>query len=287
MVGFDPLAVAKQLGKTPFDRETTEQDQRSDEERFDQYWLDNPHLMETAKVAGPRTIHDQHRMVTIADHGQRLEDHPLVERASAWQDWCGSWLVIRIAVISWQGAALDQLGLDYGDRRGAVDSFHAEHGISPIRWNAQGDPAPTLRTILRTMVDDLRMAGQEVLLEDAIPIGINMSLSIQVDENYYQFEVQHSVKQALGTLAGGFFEPGRMQFGEDLHASDLFETLMKLDGVKTVCLNRFKRLGSHHLDRSDAGVIELHGLEIAVCDNDPAQPERGYFLLYMHGGRKG
>jgi hypothetical protein len=28
-------------------------------------------------------------------------------------------------------------------------------------------------------------------------------------------------------------------------------------------------------------------LEVAICDNDQAQPERGYFTLSLHGGRKG
>ena len=62
---------------------------------------------------------------------------------------------------------------------------------------------------------------------------------------------------------------------------------MALDGVENVCLNRFKRLGDQFPDQADTGVIPLQGLDIAVCDNDPARPERGFFNLKLSGGRKG
>jgi hypothetical protein len=57
--------------------------------------------------------------------------------------------------------------------------------------------------------------------------------------------------------------------------------------VEHVCLNQFKRLGSQYPDRSDTGRIPLEDLEIAVCDNDPAKPERGYWRLVLHGGLPG
>jgi len=62
---------------------------------------------------------------------------------------------------------------------------------------------------------------------------------------------------------------------------------MGVDGVESVCLNRFKRLGSQFPDRSAAGRIVLEGLELAVCDDDPANPSRGYYRLTLHGGIQG
>ena len=62
---------------------------------------------------------------------------------------------------------------------------------------------------------------------------------------------------------------------------------MALDGVENVCLNRFKRIGDQYPDRSGTGRIELSGLEVAVCDNDPAMPKRGYYDVIIHGGRTG
>jgi hypothetical protein len=46
-------------------------------------------------------------------------------------------------------------------------------------------------------------------------------------------------------------------------------------------------VGKRYADQSDAGRIQLDGLEIAVCDNDPQQPERGLLRIVMHGGRRG
>ena len=89
------------------------------------------------------------------------------------------------------------------------------------------------------------------------------------------------------TGPGGFFEPGRLRFGEDLHAGDIIETLMALEGVENVCLNRFKKIGRQFADASDSGAIVLEGLEIAVCDNKPDKPARGYYRLTLNGGRKG
>ena len=86
---------------------------------------------------------------------------------------------------------------------------------------------------------------------------------------------------------GGFFEPGRLKFGEDLYASDIIQALMTLDGIENICLNRFKRVGKIYPDRVNDGFIPLDGLEIAVCDNIPGEPGRGYYTLKLHGGRKG
>ena len=61
---------------------------------------------------------------------------------------------------------------------------------------------------------------------------------------------------------------------------------MSLDGVDNVCLIRFKRTGAEFPDETASGRIILDGLEIAVCDNDPAtiQIGRGYVTLQMNGG---
>ncbi|MDJ0836717.1 MAG: hypothetical protein QNK37_09375, partial [Acidobacteriota bacterium] len=165
----------------------------------------------------------------------------------------------------------------------AVDIFHLTQDLPQPQWTVN----PTIRTVLRPYLDARRMIGQQVLLQDAVPVGISLSISVRVAPNFFQSEVRRAVEQALGQGPEGFFRPGRLAFGEDIHASDLFQALMGLDGVVNVCLNRFKKVGNQFADQAAAGVIVLDGLEIAVCDNDPAEPERGYYRLFFHGGRKG
>ncbi|MDY6943665.1 MAG: hypothetical protein SVU69_11730 [Pseudomonadota bacterium] len=279
MIGYDAVATATARGDIEGDP-----DPQVAADRLTRYWLDNPHAMDLARYAGPRAVHTQHRMVTTDDYGIRLEEHPLVLRAQAWTEWGGSWELVRVAIIGWNNRELDTPIDDYpSDLRPQIEQFHAERGLSlpPL------DQSPTIRTILRPYVDAYRMAGQQVFLQGAVAVGIYLDISIQVTGDYYQSEVRRAVAQALGTDPGGFFEPGRLRFGEELYAADIFQALMDLDGVQSVCLNRFKRVGGQYPDQSAAGEIVLSDLEIAVCDNRPDRPERGYFRLVLHGGWRG
>ena len=256
------------------------------EQKLEQLWRDEPLLMERARRNGPRNAHKQQRMVTVHDYTLRLEEHPIVMRAAARSRWSGSWMSLQVAVIlPWVNTLLDDSVVLDEAMQQIITEFHEQRGVRSPDWRAT--PAPTYRMILRQFIDAYRMIGQEVILEDASPVGIIMDLSIKVAEGYFQSEVRRAVEDVLGTRSGGFFAPGRLRFGEDLHASDLFQVLMILDGVENVCLNRFKKTGNQFTDQSINGVIELDGLEIAVCDNDPANPQRGFYHLTLHGGRKG
>ena len=53
------------------------------EEQLERLWADDPTLMERNRRAGPRSVHNQHRMVTVRDYTERLEEHPIVMRAAA------------------------------------------------------------------------------------------------------------------------------------------------------------------------------------------------------------
>jgi len=256
---------------------------RASADALECYWASHPGNMNLHRQAGPRSVHEQRRMVTLNDYANRLEEHPLVHRAAAWSEWSGSWNSVQVAVIARDNSKLEQPIPADSDLRSMVNTFHREHGLPEVHWAV----SPSFRTGLRLYVDAWRMAGQEVLLQDARPVGISMSISVRVADHYFQSEVRYAVEQSLGTGPAGFFEPGRLCFGEDLHASDIFEVLMALDGVDAVCLNRFKRVGKQYSDQSDSGLIELDGLEIAVCDNQAEQQARGYYSLYLHGGRKG
>ncbi|MEM7584265.1 MAG: hypothetical protein AAF560_12830 [Acidobacteriota bacterium] len=252
--------------------------------QLESLWQRQPHLMEAARAAGPRSVHTQHRMVTATDYARRLEDHPLVLRAHARHLWSGSWNSVWIAIIGWNDHQLDEQGLQIpSELQAAVDRFHERRQLAPVDWQTD----PTLRSLLRPFLDAYRMAGQEVILEDAAPVPVTMALSLRVAPHYFRSEIRQAVTEALGTGPGGFFEPGRLSFGEDLHLGDLVQVIMTLDGVEHVCFNRFKRLGSQFPDRAALGRIPLQDLEIAVCDNDAVRPERGYTRLTLQGGRPG
>lgn len=268
---------------------------------LEKQWYKAPEAMERARLEGPAAIHDRKRMVTTDDHANSLAAHPLVQLAHAWNQWSGSWHTIRVAVIGWERLTLDQTlsdialsGLsDEGLKqllerieqiKSAVDAFHETSALTTFDWEEDN---PTLRTLLAAYLSRYRMVGREVLLEDAAFVGIAMALSLRISENYFQSEIRSAAGQVLGTGAGGFFSPGLLSFGQDLYASDIVQELMNIEGIETVCLNRFKRVGKRYLDQSDSGHIVLSGLEVAVCDNRPESPENGYYSLTISGGRKG
>jgi len=265
--------------------------ERARNHALQRYWTLYPHAMDAARTAGPRTIHTQKRMVTVNDYAERLEDHPLVMAAHGFSRWTGAWITIYVAVIMTNNILLDEPltpaavgGAEaFAILTDAIDDFSQERNLEPPEWTAN----PTPRTVLRPYLDAYRMAGREVFLQDADLVGISIAISVRVAANYFQSEVRRAVRNALGIGLGGFFAAGRLKFGQDLHASDLIETVMALDGVQSVCLNRFKRVGKRFPDQSDDGRIQLDGLEIAVCENDPLRPEHGSLRIVMHGGQRG
>ena len=282
MIGYDAVEIARDGGvieavgglDPAVERKTLE-------ERLDAIWLRNPQLMDEARRAGPRAIHTQRRMVTETDYADLLVEHPLIERAHAWSRWTGSWATVQVAVV-----AVGDLTLEEEVPPTVwpeVEAFHAERDLRL----ADPVPAPSIRSLLRPYVEAYRMIGQEVVLRDSVPVAVTFSLSIRVAESFFQSEIRQAVHEVLGTGPGGFFEPGRLAFGEDVHVSDLIETLMALDGVESVCVNRFKRLGSQFPDQTAAGRITLEGLELAVCDNEASDNGRGFFRLVLHGGGRG
>ncbi|MFO1434528.1 MAG: hypothetical protein U1F76_31350 [Candidatus Competibacteraceae bacterium] len=291
-IGYDAVRLAD-LQDDP----ETQPDGRTAVQKLERLWSEQPALMERSRREGPRAVHDQHRMVTLDDYTTRLEEHPIVMRAAARAQWTGSWMTLVVAVVlPWPGARLDAWPNDVliveqnrtrlNDRtRTAIERFHAERGVPLPPLTVE--PPPTPRTVLQVYVDAYRMVGQEVVLLDAEPVGIALELVVTVAATYFQSEVRRAVMDALGTQPGGFFAPGRLRFGEDLHASDIFQALLRLEGVENVCLSLFKRVGAQYYDLSATGLIALQGLEIAVCDNDPAHPERGYLRLSFYGGLRG
>jgi hypothetical protein len=248
-------------------------------QRLADHWFEHPSAMEEARSDGPRSIHQQRRMVTADDYARRLEDHPFVLRAEARVRWVGSWTAVEVAVVLVDDEPLDTavppaLADD-------VDRFHRERAI------ARPGGSPSIRTVLTAYLDAYRMVGQEVVLIDAVRVPVTFALSVRVAANHFQSEVRDAVGQVLGTGRTGFFRPGRLRFGEDLRASALIAAVMALDGVESVCLNAFRRLGDQYVDQVATGRIVLAGIEVAICDDDPTNRHRGYYRLTLQGGLKG
>jgi hypothetical protein len=246
-------------------------------------WREQPWEMERVRHEGPRAIRRQQRMVSAGDYADRVQAHPLVERASANIAWGGSWTLLTIAVILPNNNKLEAAISPSNEDKKAVKAYHDQLGVPEPVWRDN----TTYREVLTTFVETLRMIGQEVQLRDAVPVGIYIALTVRLSSNYYQSEVRRAIEQRLSPQPGGLFEPGNLAFGEDLYLSDVVQGVMQLAGVENVCVDHFKRVGQQFPDEIESERIKLSGLEIAVCDNKPGAPERGYVRIRCAGGQKG
>jgi hypothetical protein len=249
-------------------------------EDLESTWASRPELMNAARLAGPRSVQQQRRMVTAQDYGLGVQAHPVVTGATAWIEWSGAWSTIRVAIIGWEGHTLDEANVQFTPAiEDEVRTFNEESGLEPPSFTA----STTLRSLLTPYLEAFRMAGQEAVLQDAGVAPITMSISVGVNDAYFQSEVRAAIAQALGR----FFAFGQRTFGQNLYESDILKLLTAIEGVDDACLNRLKRLGRQFPDDTSSGEIMVGPTEIVACENDPAHPEKGYYRLTLHGGQSG
>lgn len=257
------------------------------------FWRDNPGAMEQARAAGPRLIAEQNRMVTLSDHSDVLEGHPLVALARARLVWTGAWQTILVSVLLEDDIALDQplhsgaaTPVPDGLRRelwDAVTVYHTDRRLPlpPVNETLTG------RRILRGLIEDYRMIGTEVFLEPANPAAITITLSIRAKPGYFRSELKQALAQVFSADQGGFFETGRLDFGQALYASDVIESAMAVEGVAVACLNLFRRVGKGFQDQSGDGVITVEPDEFIECRSERARPENGMLRIVVNGGEAG
>ncbi len=262
----------------------------SSDEQLERLWRLEPGLMEAARAEGPRQIAEQRRMVTLQDHGDALADHPLVSRAQARLIWTGAWNTILISTLLEGDRDLDgPLPVPLGDGGEAdllwsqIETFHRDQQLPlPI---SSGSVTP--RHLLRVVIERRRMIGSEVLLEVAGAAAITFTLSVRANPGFFRSELRQALSDRFSADEGGFFEPGRLDFGQDLFASDIIEAAMGIEGVAVACLNRFKRVGNGWPDRVVQGFVPIENHEHVRCLNISGEPEKGYFRLVVNGGEAG
>ena len=264
-------------------------------QKVEGYWRDNIGAMEAARAEGPRLIAEQNRMVTLGDHADVLETHPLVALARARLVWTGAWQTILLSVLLEEDKDLDG-ALDDGAvaepefpsnlRRELWDEVVRYHKERRLPLPPIG-PGLTPRNILRGVIEEYRMIGTEVFLEPAKSAAINITLSVRARPGYFRSELKQALAQVFSADQGGFFELGRLDFGEPLYASDVIEAAMTVEGVAVACLNLFRRVGRGFEDQSGDGLIEVAPDEFIECRSVRASPESGMLRIVVNGGEAG
>ncbi|MDA5558508.1 hypothetical protein [Shimia sp. MMG029] len=270
-----------------------ERPEATPEARVEGFWRENPMAMEAARAAGPRLIAQQNRMVTLADHAETLQAHPLVALARARLVSNGAWPTIFVSVLLEDDKALDA-PLHQGETEAVPNQVRREIWAQVLRYhNARNLPLPNVddrltgRRILRALIEDYRMIGTEVLLEAAKPAAINITLSIRAQPGFFRSELKQALAQVFSTDEGRFFETGRLDFGAALYASDVIEAAMAVDGVAVACLNLFRRVGKGFEDQSADGVITVTEDEFIQCRSERSRPQSGMLRIVVNGGEAG
>jgi len=260
-------------------------------QQLERYWRLNPQAMEEARAEGPRLTGEVRRMVTLADHETLLSEHPLVARSRARLVWSGAWSTVLVATLLEDNRNLDEAlhsgpppadgkpsGVDEDLWRAIVDFHRVERlPLPPV------DDSLTARRLLRGLIELNRMIGTEVFLESAKAAPVSIALSVRAKKGYFRSELKQALEQVFSDEEAGFFEPGRLGFGEDLFASDIIDAAMRVEGVAVACLNRFKRVGPYP-DQAANGVIAIADDEFALCANDRARPQDGTFRVTVNAG---
>jgi hypothetical protein len=82
---------------------------------------------------------------------------------------------------------------------------------------------------------------------------------------------------------GGLFDPDRVGLGGDVRLSELYETVQRVSGVRSVRVVRFRRLARGALEHLADGVIPIGAHEVATVGG-PRTPGQGLMTLTVCGG---
>src|SRR5208337_2417810 len=125
----------------------------------------DPETNAQIQTRAPQAFLTQERAVTMQDYVNVVEQNPQIEDAAATLRWTGSWYTVFIAA------------------------------------EPQGDAnmSKTLRRSLTQTANEYRLAGQDVLIEPPQYVSLEIALTICVDPEYFQRDLQQALMRALGS----------------------------------------------------------------------------------------
>jgi len=218
-----------------------------------------PEPLAEVRLLAPHAFRrDLQRAITGDDYARLVERQfpGRVQRAAATLRWTGSWTEVLVA----------------------VDPLTEETDV------------PRLLREIRHALRRYRRIGHDVAVERALPVSLDVELLVCVQPHFQRAHVEAALLDVLGpsTLADGrrgFFHPDELTFGQGIALSRLVAAAQAVEGVESVAVQTFQRLGEGPRGEIENGFLALGPLEIARLDNDPRFPGHGRLKLTMRGGR--
>jgi predicted phage baseplate assembly protein len=215
----------------------------------------DPEPVAEVKLMAPTAIRRSVRAVTEDDYGALAGQVPGVQRAAAHAAWTGSWYEM-------------QVGLD------ALDA--------PVA-------GPDLIAQVDARLHRSRRIGHDLRVGQARRVNVDVALRVCVLPAFDRVAVRSAILEALGTqpLVNGnpaFFDPDRLTFGTDIHASAIVGIVQAIPGVESVTVTALQRQFEGDAGELDDGILEVGPLEVAQLDRT-ARVASGRLRLDMRGGR--
>jgi hypothetical protein len=215
----------------------------------------DPETMQHIVQQAPFAFQSQLRCVTPADYGAQAATLPGVVEARGTMRWTGSWWSAFVSVAP-QGA-----------------------------WNA------SLASEVSSGLDQLRMMGVDLVVEQARYVGLDIALQICVAPNFFVADVRAALWSLLVTGdsctgVAGLLNEANFQFGQTVYASPIVAAAQSVPGVVAVTLAAFARLTDQPAPGAPPPAqLTMASTEIPCCDNDPDHADRGTLTLIMAGGK--
>lgn len=215
----------------------------------------DPEPIAEVKLMAPAAIRQGERAITADDYGALAGAVAGVQRAAAQLAWTGSWYEA-------------QVGLD------ALDAPSA---------------SPELIAQVDARLHRYRRIGHDLRVGQAQRVNVDLGLRVCVLPAFDRATVREAILEALGAgpLPDGgraYFDPDRLTFGTDIHASAIVGIVQAIPGVESVSVTALRRQFEGDAGELDAGILEVGSLEVAQLDRT-ARVAAGRLRLDLRGGR--
>lgn len=215
----------------------------------------DPETMQHIVQVAPFAFQTQMRCVTAADYGAMAKTLNGVAKAQGNIRWTGSW-------------------------------YSAFVSVDPaVAWT------DSLATQVETGLSRLRMMGTDLVVQQAIFVGLRIGLKICVAPGFFQSDVYQAIWKLLVTgdtcqKTIGMLDAANFQFGQTVYASPIVAAAQSITGVAAITLVSFERMDRPvAIGSSPPTQLLMGSIEIPCCNNDPNHADRGMLILTMDGGK--
>ncbi len=216
----------------------------------------DPETMDHIRQAAPFAFLTQLRAVTEDDYGVMAQQDPAIREARGTLRWTGSWYTAFVS----------------------VDAA------------APSGSSAALLTATQKRLNMFRMMGVDLATEAAEIVALRIEMSICVDPDFFQADVETALMQLfttgnLCTGQPGILNPENFTFGQTIYTSPFIAAAQGVQGVTSATLTVFQRMDDPSIDGVAQGYLTIGRTEIARCDNDPNRLDHGILVLHMDGGK--